>query len=438
MAPTESWRADASAPYFFLSYAHAPRNGSDGVDRDMWVHRLFLELCEHINEMTDTVGPPGFMDRRIRAGEVWSEELAHSLARCRVFVPLYSPRFFRSTWCGREWTVFSRRATRHLSGEPGTPSAVVPALWSPVASHQLPQEIGNVQYAHPEMGSRYHDYGLYGLIKLSSYRKDYQRAVLELARRIVNVGNNVLVEPGRRTPLETVPDAFAPPPDARTQKTLRITVAACAYDCLPEGRGRGYYGESPLDWNPFSPDSPAPLARVATEIAERLDYRPEVTEFPHRPGTADTVGDFDGPEVVLLDRWLLRDAEHREQLRRFDKCHRPATGLMVPWNDADPDSSEDVETELADEAAAALPRKLSQSRQASHRAVEGISDHESFGELLPYVMQWAAAQHLRNPPVRRSPDQGTPRFRLRADPDDDARTPVHRPPVEEEDRDDQL
>ncbi|WP_405536523.1 TIR-like protein FxsC [Streptomyces sp. NBC_00075] len=433
----EPWQADASAPYFFLSYAHAPRNGSDGVDRDMWVHRLFRELCEHISEMADTIGPPGFMDRRIRAGEAWSEELSHSLARCRVFVPLYSPRFFRSTWCGREWTVFNRRATRHRSGEPGSPSAVVPALWSPVPSHQLPSGIGSVQYAHPEMGSRYPDYGLYGLIKLSAYRRDYQRAVLELARRIVDVGNNVLVEPGPRTPLDTVPDAFTPPSHARPQKTLRITVAACTSDCVPEGRGSDYYGDSCLEWDPFAPESPASIARATAEIAERLGYRPEVAEFPHRSGASDDIGDFQGPEVMLLDRWLLLDAEHREQLRRFDKGHRPATGLMVPWNAADPDS-EDTGTELAAETAATLPRKISQGRQASRRAVEGIPDHESFGELLPYVLEWAATQHLRNPPVRRSPDQGTPRFRLRDHLDDDARTQEHRPPdEEEEDRDDQ-
>ncbi|MCX4973360.1 TIR-like protein FxsC [Streptomyces sp. NBC_00620] len=440
--PSEPLRADAAAPYFFLSYAHAPRHGSDETDRDMWVDRLFRDLCDHIFQMTDVPGgAAGFMDRQMRAGEIWTQETALSLARCRVFVPLYSPRYFRSSWCGREWSHFSRRAARHRSGRPGTPSAVVPALWTPVQSHQLPPELRRVHYAHTEMGPRYHTYGLYGLIKLSSFRRDYQRAVMELARRIVDVGDNVLVEPGLRTPLDQMPDAFAPQPRTSARRTLRITVAASSLNRLPEGRSPDYYGGSAVDWNPFHPECPTSLGTLAAEIAERLDYRPEVTAFDDGHSTASEPAALDGPEVMLLDRWVLRDPKHREQLGRFDNSHRPATGLMVPWNDADPDSRE-AETELSAETEATLPRKIHQGRQISRAAVQGIHDHESFGDLLPHVVQCAAAQYLKNPPVRQPPARGTPRFRVNsfaesAHTDEDSPPAVHSPLAEKDDRDDQ-
>ncbi|MEU7735576.1 FxsC protein, partial [Streptomyces griseus] len=39
-------------PYFFLSYAHTPGYGG-GTDPDMWVERLFQDLCGHVMAMTD-------------------------------------------------------------------------------------------------------------------------------------------------------------------------------------------------------------------------------------------------------------------------------------------------------------------------------------------------------------------------------------------------
>ncbi|MCF1594579.1 TIR-like protein FxsC [Streptomyces muensis] len=203
-----------SAPYFFLSYAHIPRDDSDDSDPNLWVTRLFSDLCEHIRSMTVVPwGSAGFMDRSVRAGAVWTSELSDAIATCRVFVPLYSPRYFVSPWCGKEWTAFTRRQARHPGdGARGLPSGIVPALWSPVPDSQLPLPVRDVQFMHPELGERYRTFGLYGLAKLRSFRNDYQKAVLHLARRIVEVGEGVVVERGERVDLSALPDAFAPPP----------------------------------------------------------------------------------------------------------------------------------------------------------------------------------------------------------------------------------
>jgi FxsC-like protein len=426
--------ANVNAPYFFLSYAHVPPDDADDSDPDLWVRKLFRDLCGHIMHMTDVPrGCSGFMDRSMRAGQIWTTELADSLASCRVFVPLYSPRYFHSSWCGKEWTVFCRRAARHRTeGSRGEPSAVVPALWAPVEKHHLPDFVREMQYTHPELGDRYREFGLYGLMKVSSYRRHYERAVLELARRIIAVGERVIVEPGQRASLASVPDAFAP---VHAQRTLRITVAAGSLDRLPEGRSPDYYGDSPLDWNPFHPETSRPLAEVAAEVAERLDYRPDVQPFDtwHNEADGSPAGD---PEVMLLDRWVLRDPERRSHLCKFDVSHRPATALMVPWNGDDPDS-EAAQHELSAEAEATLPRKMHQGRQACRPAVNGIPDHETFGALLPHIVQWAAAQHLRHAPAQPPPGKGTPRFRLSIAGDQDSQPPVHRPFTEEDDRDEQ-
>ncbi|WP_369173904.1 TIR-like protein FxsC [Streptomyces sp. R28] len=434
-------RADVTAPYFFLSYAHTPRDENDNSDPDHWVHRLFRDLCDHIRHLTTVPGgAAGYMDRSMRAGQLWTTELGGALAACRVFVPLYSPRYFHSSWCGKEWSVFARRPTRfRTEGRSGTPGAIVPALWAPVEDHQLPDSIRDIQYAHPELGDRYRDFGLYGLMKLSSHRRHYQTAVWELARRIIEVGKHVAVDPGESTSWDTEPDAFAP---LRSRRALRITVAAGSLDRLPEGRSPDYYGPTALDWTPFRPACPRPLAEMAAEIAERLDFRPDIQAFDtwhsEAGGTPSGGGSpaATGPEVVLLDRWVLRDPEQRTRLGKFDATHHPATGLVVPWNDDDPDS-EDAKQALTAETTATLPRTVSQAEQACRPAVRGIPDHESFDALLPRVVQWAATQHLKHAPAQPPPGRGTRRFRLSVAGDQDSPPPVHRPHAEEEDRDEQ-
>lgn len=404
----ESTGEDPTAPYFFLSYAHMPRDRPDEPDPDLWVHRLFRDLCEHIRNLTAHPGAPGFMDRSMRAGQIWNDELADSLGGCRVFVPLYSPRYFISPWCGKEWAAFGERRVRHRApAEQGTPSAIVPALWSPVPYRQLPDCVKEVQYTHPELGDRYRTFGLYGLAKLRSFRSDYQKAVLRLAMRIVEVGESVVVERGAREGLSAARDAFVAPPAASSSsgRRLRISVAAGCLERLPEGRSPHYYGPSPLDWNPYRPACERPLAQVAAGIAARLEFRADVGEFDPTAAAADA------PEVLLLDRWVLRDPEHCTRLGEFDSSDRPPTGLVVPWNDDDPDG-DDAEHELAAQLDATLPRRVRQGREASRPAVRGVPDERSFHEVLPRVVHWAEGQYLKTAPARTPSGQPTPRFRL--------------------------
>jgi len=383
-----------------------PRDDFDGRDPDLWVHRFFRDLSEHILQMTDVSGRPGFMDSSMRTGQLWNDELARSLSACRVFVPLYSPRYFISSWCGKEWAAFQRRQVHHRVYEDhGSPSAIVPALWSPVRDRQLPDIVRNVQYAQPELGRRYEDFGLYGLLKVSSFRRDYERAVLHIARSIVEVAENVVVERGDRSAFDTAYDAFAArPPRARR---LRISVAAGTRDGLPEGRSPDCYGPTPLDWNPFHPDSTQPVAQVAAEIVERLDYRAEVHAFD------DMVVADDVPEILLLDRWVLRDPEYRKRLGQFDSRQRSTAGLMVPWNEADPDTAE-AGDELVARTESTLPRHVARGQQAAVSAVNGVPDERSFSAVLPRVVAHTVADQLKRASAVTSSGKTSPRFRLLA------------------------
>ncbi|MDJ0343133.1 TIR-like protein FxsC [Streptomyces sp. H10-C2] len=403
-------RSGDHAPYFFLSYAHTPRYGSAVPDPDMWVERLYQDLCGHVMALTDLPAgsAAGFMDREIHSGEGWSERLAESLATCRVFVPLFSPRYFGSAQCGKEWYAFAQRAIHQHTRSNRATDAIVPALWVPVAPHALPGAAERLQFNHRDFGVPYVTEGLYGLIKLRIFREDYERAVYELAKRIVSVAQSGGVEPGPAVDYRKVPSAFGTPRGARN---LRVTVAAATRDRPPEGRSTDYYGESALDWNPFHPSSARPLASFAADLAHSLDYQATLVSFDEEPDRQDDKTAPTGPEILLLDRWALSDPKRRERLGRLDASPQPWVSVMVPWNRDDPEShaAEDALTAAVDET---MPFKMDQGRTACRSAVSGIHSLQAFSGILPQVVELAAAQYLKHaqafPPTGRRPE----RFRL--------------------------
>ncbi|GGX97852.1 TIR-like protein FxsC [Streptomyces anandii] len=403
-------------PYFFLSYAHTPSYDA-AMDPDLWVHRLFQDLSDHVMAMTDHPAglPVGFMARQMRLGEHWSERLAEALASCRVFVPLYSPRYFRSDMCGKEWYAFSRRASRASLLQQGAAApAIVPALWVPVRHEDLPHAARDVYADHRAFGDDYAAEGLYGLMKLRYLRNEYERAVYQLAKAIVTAAERRPSPAGRPLDLEEVPSAFEPRTGSRR---LRIVVAALSTRHeLPPGRSPDCYGPSIVDWNPYRAGDwggdHRPLAEVAAEEVRRLDYLPTIEPLHEAAGEPLTGEQPDGPAVVLLDRWALADAEQRELLARMDQAARPWVSVVVPRNRSDPDDPASG-TELQQTLEKTLARTLQRGRSVSRVATSGVPSPDAFADVLPTLIQWAAAQFVRYAPVHPPEGPAVHRPRLR-------------------------
>ncbi|MFZ3469338.1 TIR-like protein FxsC [Streptomyces sp. 4.24] len=401
-------------PYFFLSYAHTPRFGAGGPDPDMWVERLFRDLCSHVMALTNLPAgaEAGFMDREIRSGEGWSERLGAALATCRVFVPLFSPRYFASEMCGKEWFAFAQRAIQHeaLSNQPA--EAIVPALWVPVPPSQLPLPAERLQFNHNTFGERYVTDGLYGLIKLRGYAEQYESAVYELAKRIVRVAETVRLDPIRPLDYRLVPSAFGSP--SSTARTLHVTVAAASRHDLPEGRSPEYYGDSALEWNPYHPVSQRPIAYVAEDLVRNLNYQTSVGSFDDEAGHFDSKQPPTRPEILIVDRWAVEDEQRRTRLAAFDQESRPWINVVVPWNRYD-HQSRAKESELAHRLEETMPVKMSQGRAACRAAANGVANMETLGQILPQVVEAAAQQFLRHAqvyPPAGSPAGGADRPRL--------------------------
>jgi hypothetical protein len=186
-------------PFFFLSYAHSHRHDRiDSDDPDQLIGRLFKDLCYHISDDTGrSAGSVGFMDRELQPGNEWPWHLSRNLATCRVFVPLYSRRYFQSEHCGKGWVIFRDRARNGSAYASGHVEAILPALWRPVPHQALPEAAREIHFNPAEIGQIYAEYGFNGIMKLTRFSEEYEWVVYNLAERILRAADRARVTPTR-------------------------------------------------------------------------------------------------------------------------------------------------------------------------------------------------------------------------------------------------
>jgi len=365
------------------------------------------------------------MDRENKIGAEWSPELTASLARCRVFVPLYSRRYFESDNCGREWFAFARREITRRARGGQVVDAIVPALWTRVDRDRLPNVARAVQFDHNFLGERYCAEGFYGIMKLQNYRADYQRAVHRLAERIIAIGDesaavadDTAAHPIAPSDFDSLPSAFGPASASRTADgQLQIAVLAHDTSSLPPGRAAEYYGTTPHTWSPYRPDYPQPVADYAQELAKKcLDCKPLVGTFEE--DVAKWSGNTHPPPpcLCLVDAWVSLSPRHQEQLKQLDEVAEPWVSILVPWNSQDLGmrmARDDLRANLQQH----LGRKLAGVPRRCQMAASGIPTLQDFGQLLPemtmIMLKRFRKEATPHPPA--GPAVERPRLR-RADP----------------------
>lgn len=416
-----SFSSRGQRPYFFLSYARTPkRDSSDRTDPDRWVYRLYHDLCDEILQMTDVQpGEAGFMDRENKLGAEWSPELMAALKSCRVFVPLYSRRYFESDNCGREWFAFARREVMHRAQDGEAVDAIVPALWHRMDREMIPEVAQSFQYDHADLGARYCAEGFYGIMKLQNYRRDYQRAVHRLAERIIEIGDRSVahadddVRSFDRKDFESLPSAFGPTSAKRTTDgQLQITVLAHTTSTLPPGRAGDYYAESAHGWSPYRPALARPLANYAVELAKKcLDCEPLFEAFDDdRLGWAG--GRQRPPSLCLVDAWVSMSDSYAERLRVLNEITDPWVSVLIPWN------SQDEEISRAGEGLRARLRrhlgdKLESVPRRCRMAADGIPTLRDFSELLPEMTMIMLKRYRKYAPAHPPEGERITRPRLR-------------------------
>jgi len=324
---------------------------------------------------------------------------------------LYSPRYFESEACGKEWYAFARRALDHKAKHGSLIEAIVPALWATVKPANLPEAARVIQFDHQSFGRRYSRDGFYGIMKLGRYRPEYRQAVLRLARRIVDVAEQAQIAPV--TPVDdfdSLPRSFGLSAGSNANRQLRITVAAPDLQALPRGREPSFYGASPLDWRPYQPTHTQPVAEYAAELTKMMGYTTTINTIAEEISeqAADDVPPALG--LFLLDAWSTLSDHESEQIREFDRLAQPWVNLMVPWSELDQQTQE-AEKELRKHLQASVTQMLSRAHPKHRMAITGISSLSKFGDIIPLLVYNAERIYLKNLPAR--PPVGPPRERPR-------------------------
>jgi FxsC-like protein len=390
-------------PYFFLSYAHMHRPvGDDAADPNLWIEQLFKDLCRRVREMaTDPPPQVGFMDSGIRHGAEWARVLSEQLAVSRTFVPLYSPHYFLSDNCGKEWHAFCGRVRNGHAKGTGHVQQVIPAQWIPVPVDQHPHAAQQIQFRPADLGVAYAEHGFYPLTHIGFFKSDYDLAVYALARKIVSIAEVDPAPPGPALDYESLPNAFADSDRRvmRGDKPFHIVVAAPHLADLPASRARDYYATNAYGWNPYVPDLVEPLAQYARKVAQYqghrrpqsftlLDYEGELLRDPDEQPTA--------PAVLLIDPWAVTQPECRRLLEAYDRMTKPWIQFVIAWNTKD-DGLTEKEAELRDLLSMVLRAKLMEGgRPTRQMASVGVGTIEDMSMVLPSMIQTAGRHFLRH------------------------------------------
>ncbi|MFI6449047.1 TIR-like protein FxsC [Kitasatospora sp. NPDC050543] len=338
-------------PYFFFSYAR-----QDYVSEDKFVDRFFRDLQNELGRIEPAAPSEerSYRDiERLRIGDNWDQQLARMLATCRTMVALYSPAYFASLYCGKEWTAFHGRVRRHeeLTGE--AVPALIPVLWESQLG-PLPSEVQKIQYVQQGMGEEYPRTGLRDMLRNNPRGPDYPRVVQAVAERIRAAAAHRLTELPEFE-LGAVRGYF-PPPAAVVQPSasagmVRLFVAAGrsvdgdaaraaggAPGGAPGGRsGGGWYGTQPWHWAPYHPPTQPSLVVRAQQVITAAGHTTTLDEIGEGlGGSLDRARENNQVSVLLVDPWVADAEPYRQALREYDDQNHPVTGVLVPSGTGDP------------------------------------------------------------------------------------------------------
>jgi FxsC-like protein len=368
--------------YFFLSYAHSPPLEGDGqTDPDEHVRRFFNDLTEAVRSHAapDSELIPGLFDQDFPVGPDWKESFSRALGAAEVFVPLYSPGYFTRSWPGREWACFHQRLV--LAGLKDPVRRFAPVLWTPLwDQHGLPGLRAAMEVGASE--SEYEKSGLRALLRITSYRDSYRIVVNKLAERVVALAEESPLVPSAVPDIDEMKSAFRPEANLAV---FAVAVAAPARGTVPAGSDPDCYGDSSINWRPFSGQE-RPLAEYLQRVAERLDFEVELTSLEEACDPA-----ADRPGIILIDPWFIADDQGRSALWSA-LCELPPWVLPLLVHSSPPDGgagqlAEQVRDMLS--AAGVLPA------ESARRASRSIRSLEAFVAIVPQLVAEAERRFFR-------------------------------------------
>lgn len=378
--------------YYYLSHAA-------GDDED-YVRRFHQDLSAEVRALADAEGEVGYLDGATRADAgPWLSAARDAVSSCRAFIALWSPKYFVSERCGREWSVFAERLIHYQQLTGAVAPALIPVIWTDLGPGRMPA--GDTTplplIPHSPGGA-----GLQQLIRLRSWRAGYDRFVADLARRVVDTASDHVIPkavPGQDT--QSVPAAFtSPAAEGRPVQRVHFVVVAGTRDEMDDVRDDvRFYGAHRQDWTPYRPQSAQPIAERARSVAAERRLGTQVEDI-ERLGECIERAQRDNDIVVLLvDLWITRIAAHRSVLVQIDSSAEPAVAILVPASRGDAETVRH-RGELRAQLSATFYRRAGQPDQIFRTEIDTASE---FDETLIAVLEEAQNRIFRRGRVFRRP-----------------------------------
>jgi FxsC-like protein len=313
--------------YFFLSYARGPD--------DLFVRRFYNDLCSEVRVHAglDRDAEVGFLDNHnIEPGQNWPQALINALADCHCFLALYSPAYFLSQPCGKEWTMFSSRSRGR---DDDTPTGLIPVVWLP--PRELPEVAKAVHYDLDVTDEDYRRRGLRQLLRLQRLHDAYIEFLDAIAERIVSVATMPPPRGVTQLDFDGLESAFHPRDAAGelaarlggTQTVHFVIAAPSEEEAAAIGRRPEFYGAEPLDWAPFHPVQRRPLREYAQKVASDLGFASLFTGLDRLGDRIKLAQQHNHVVVLLVDPWSAEVESYRERLLEYDQNREHVAMLAV-------------------------------------------------------------------------------------------------------------
>ncbi|MDX3514266.1 TIR-like protein FxsC [Streptomyces caniscabiei] len=321
-------------PYFFLSYARkrGPR---------VLVKRFYDDLCAELRQElrrlhkgnTVPFDRPFFDVQSIQVGQDWNAALGEALGRCRTMLALYTPDYFRSDFCGREWKAFEDRQRRHRTVTGVDAKALIPVLWEPVQN--IPSGAAHIQYDNFDFGENYARWGLRRILVADPGGEEYRRIVNLIAHQVLVAAEHFRILPVSGLDL-TTPEAAGPFPSAAERAepgshALLLVAARTSTEAHNGATDPGCHGDSPTDWNPYHADGSDPLAARASQLLEERGFAVRTEIVSDAMGASlDEARGRGQVAVLLVEAMAAADEPFGRALRAYDQSNHPGSAAIVP------------------------------------------------------------------------------------------------------------
>jgi hypothetical protein len=203
---------------FFFSYARD--------NRDEYLLRFYKDLSRRVQVLSgmskeeQEVMQIAFLDENnLQLGSEWDPALGEALQNSSVLICAYSPSYFVSEYCSREWHVFQMRRRSwptFLAGQAAMPPAIKPVVGVAPARRMtretVHEDVWGVQFTLGQTDAIYNTDGVEPMLRMiNRYSDQYQAFLDDLAKTIIAAADlhpPLPALPSPLPPLSTIPPLF--------------------------------------------------------------------------------------------------------------------------------------------------------------------------------------------------------------------------------------